>query len=770
MKMMRNHLFILLASCFYNLANAQYITVDDTYTPQQLVENVLINSNCASVSNISVLGGNFTSGEQSYGYFNAGTSGFTFAEGIILSTGRANAAPGPNTSLLDDGNNMNWNGDIDLEQALSINNSINATILEFDFVPLGNRISFDYILSSEEYHDNAPCQYSDGFAFLLREVASTDQYQNLAVVPGTTIPVKVTSVRPQIGGNGGCSAENEQYFDAFNGSNHPTNFNGQTTSLTAQADVTPGVLYHIKLVIADEGNYRYDSAIFLAGGSFKIETDLGEDRTLADQTPLCENETLVLDATNANAISYKWYKDNALLPAETAPTYTVTNAGTYSVEVELGGNCFSPGEIIVEYSTNPVPSNAVLVQCDEDNDGLALFNLNQANDQVLDGDTSLSTPVYFLTLAQAQNNTPPIANPTAFQNTQSTVYARVQNQYGCFGISEVTLNVSNNNITDPDNLEVCDIDANPTDGFSTFNLQDAEAQILASLPSGNVNYYTTYADALSGLNQIQNFQNYPNATAFQQTIYAKLSSGIDCYGIAEFNIIVNSFGSDLDDVITSVCRGGQTQLNAGSGFSSYSWNTPANQTTQTITVTEPGTYTVTVTNANECEGTKTFIVSGSSIAEVQSVDIRDFQGGNNTATILLMPDSIGDYEYSLDGVNFQDSPTFTNLLPGQYTVIINDKNLCGAIPYEFYIMDYPNFFTPNNDGTNDYWRIPFLQSQPNATVAIFDRYGKLLYFFKGNQPGWDGRLEGKNLPATDYWFKITLQTGREVRGHFSLLR
>ncbi len=770
MKMIRNHLFIIFASCFYNLANAQYITVDDTYTPQQLVENVLINSSCATVSNIAVLGGNFTSGEQSYGYFNAGTSGFDFTEGIVLSTGRATSTQGPNASLLDDGNGMNWPGDPDLEQALGINNSINATILEFDFVPLGNKISFDYILSSEEYHDNAPCRYSDGFAFLLKEVAGTNPYQNLAIIPGTDIPVKVTSVHPQIGGSGGCEAQNEEYFGAFNGSNHPTNFNGQTTTMTAEADVTPGVLYHIKLVIADEGNYRYDSAIFLGGGSFKIETDLGPDRTIANGMPLCQGETLVLDATNTNAISYTWYKDTILQPAETTASYTVTDAGTYSVEVELGGNCFSPGEIKVEYSPNPVPSNAVLVQCDEDNDGLALFNLNQANDQVTANDASLTSPSYFLTYNQAVANTNAITNITAFQNTQNSIYARAQNQYGCFGISEVTLNVSNNNITDPDDLEVCDVDANPADGFSTFNLQDAEAQILANLPSGNVNYYTTYADALSGLNQIQNVQNYPNTTAFQQTIYAKLSSGIDCYGIAEFNIIVNSFGNDLDDVATSVCRGGQTQLNAGSGFSSYSWNTPDNQTTQTITVTEPGTYTVTVTNANECEGTKTFIVSGSSVAEVQSVDIRDFQGGNNTSTIILMPDSIGDYEYSLDGVSFQDSPTFTHLLPGQYTVIINDKNLCGAIPHEFYIMDYPNFFTPNNDGTNDYWRIPFLQSQPNATVAIFDRYGKLLYFFKGNQPGWDGKLEGHNLPATDYWFKITLQTGREVRGHFSLLR
>ncbi|MBC8645158.1 T9SS type B sorting domain-containing protein [Flavobacterium lindanitolerans] len=136
---------------------------------------------------------------------------------------------------------------------------------------------------------------------------------------------------------------------------------------------------------------------------------------------------------------------------------------------------------------------------------------------------------------------------------------------------------------------------------------------------------------------------------------------------------------------------------------------------------------------------------------------------------MLTSNSIGTYQYSLDGITFQDSPTFTNLAPGRYNVIIKEAD-CGTITHEFYIMDYPKFFTPNNDGTNDYWRIPYLQYQPNATVAIFDRYGKLIYFFKGGQPGWDGKLNGHDLPANDYWFKIILQDNREIRGHFSLLR
>jgi hypothetical protein len=308
--MTKQVIFIFLSLLlFFSKSVAQEITVDESKTPTQLIEDVLLQSGCASVTNVSVSGGNFASGELSYGSFDANGSAFPFQNGLILSTGKINNAPGPNTSLLDDGGGMSWNGDNDLQNALGISSSFNATFLEFDFVPIGTKISFDYMLSSEQYLINATsgqCNFTDGFAFLLKEV-SASTYQNLAVVPGTSTPVKINTVR---GSGSVCPPANEQYFDAFNGTVHPTNFNGQTKVLTAQADVIPGNTYHIKLVIADEGNYRYDSAIFLDGGSFNFGPNLGEDRTIALGSPVCPNEAtfanpFVLDATTIGA-SYQW--------------------------------------------------------------------------------------------------------------------------------------------------------------------------------------------------------------------------------------------------------------------------------------------------------------------------------------------------------------------------------------------------------------------------------------------------------------------------------
>lgn len=769
---MKNHLFILLVLCFSSQLKAQYILVDDTYTAQRLVQDVLIDSDCASVSNFSVTGGDFGGRENSYGYFNAGTSSFPFAEGIILSTGRAKIAQGPNTSLSDDGRGMNWPGDQDLEQVLRAGRTTDATILEFDFTPLSTKISFDYLLSSEEYHDTAPCNYADGFAFLLKQVGSTSGYQNLAIIPGTTTAVNTMNIRPYISES--CIAKNEEYFGGFNGNEHPTNFNGQTKVMKAQANVIPGQTYHIKLVIADEGNYRYDSAIFLGGGSFKIETDLGNPKLLSDGTALCQGEPLTLTATNPTAISYQWFKNGVPQTGATTDQFaiTVNENATYSVEVGLGGTCISNGEIKIEYAPAIILSNTTLVQCDENNDGLAFFNLTQAEAQITAGNTGLSSPIYFKTRTDALNDSNPITNETAFENTINPVFARAENQFGCFGISEVTLNVSNNSITDPVlPLTECDVDSNTSDGFFSFNLREKEAEILDNFPSGNVNYFTSNNDALAGINAIPDPANFVNSVAFEQMIYAKLSSGIDCYGIAKFKIIVNSFGTSLNDQDAIVCEASDVPLNAGSGFSTYTWNTTPPKFTQIISVRDAGTYTVTVTNSNNCEGTKTFHVKASNKAEITSVSVNDFNGGNNSVTINITPESIGDYEYSIDGVSFQQSPTFSNVRSGEYTAYVIDRNLCGsAKPYPFFVMDYPKFFTPNGDGYNEIWKVPYLSSQPNATVSIFDRYGKLVYFFKGNQQGWNGTHDGKTLPASDYWFKITLQSGREIKGHFSLLR
>ena len=114
---------------------------------------------------------------------------------------------------------------------------------------------------------------------------------------------------------------------------------------------------------------------------------------------------------------------------------------------------------------------------------------------------------------------------------------------------------------------------------------------------------------------------------------------------------------------------------------------------------------------------------------------------------------------------------FLRIDPNEYFVTVRDKNGCNpAATKRIYVLDYPKYFTPNGDGIHDIWEIKNLWFYPNATISIFDRLGKFLYRFRGNQPGWNGKFNEKELFASDYWFVIEMENGKTIKGHFALMR
>ena len=166
---------------------SQAITVStNAYTVPQLVNSVLINSPCVSATNITWKTGTNFASSNGIGYFQNSNPNFPMQAGVILSTGDVTQAAGPNTSLLNAGA-ANWPGDAALENTLQQSgismNSVNASILEFDFTPISPTFNFEFLFASEEY-GNFQCQFSDAFAFLLTNTA-TGVTTNLAVVPST---------------------------------------------------------------------------------------------------------------------------------------------------------------------------------------------------------------------------------------------------------------------------------------------------------------------------------------------------------------------------------------------------------------------------------------------------------------------------------------------------------------------------------------------------------------------------------------------------------
>ncbi|MGK4566436.1 T9SS type B sorting domain-containing protein [Flavobacterium sp. 3HN19-14] len=152
------------------------------------------------------------------------------------------------------------------------------------------------------------------------------------------------------------------------------------------------------------------------------------------------------------------------------------------------------------------------------------------------------------------------------------------------------------------------------------------------------------------------------------------------------------------------------------------------------------------------------------IGEVQIDDLKE----NNSITILPFD---ANYTYSLDGTTFQSSNYFQNLTAGEYKLYIRNGDCTGA-PKSVYVLDYPKFFTPNGDGTNDNWKVEYSQLQISFNIEIYDRYGKVITVLDKTSAGWDGTYQGRKLPADDYWFRIIRLTNKEIiyRGHFALKR
>ncbi|GGD91205.1 T9SS type B sorting domain-containing protein [Planktosalinus lacus] len=774
---MRFKLPLFLFVLIQNFCFSQYIEVQDTFSAQQLVENILINSPCANVSNFSATG---WQENRSYGYFSNTSEGFPFQEGIILSTGKAVSAEGPNNSLLSEGNNS-WQGDADLETAIGESNSVNATVLEFDFMPIADKMIFEYVFSSEQYYGyNNPnqCNYSDGFAFLLKEVNSQENYDNLAVVPGTNIPVKITTIR----GEGTiCPAANQQFFDTFNGTEHPTNFNGQTNVLRAEANVTPGVLYHIKLVIADQENSLYDSAIFLGGGTFDVETDIGSDRLFATGNPLCFGENLELDASYTGNNQYQWFRNGSILPGETNPTYTITQDGFYEVEIVLeNSNCDINGTISVEYEEPITLQNITLIQCEEANSGYAVFNLYDAQEQIIDGNNNLQLEAFFTSQQNAENNTNSIQNPTSFANTSvnQVVYARAALQTGCSSIAGVTLSTTTSFYT-PFELVNCSLPNNPS--VASFNL----SEIILDLQNEyglnlQVSFHEDLNEALEGSNELTS--PFINTNPVMQTIYARLTENGNCSGIVpvyltvipspqfsgpeEMTYCLNTFPEPI--ILDSGVIGDVSDF-------SFRWNTGA--FTPTVQVNEPGVYEVEVSytyNYNgtnyTCTSTRTITVIASELPNLNY----ELSGKYGNQTVTINAEGSGNYLYALNNPDgpFQESNVFENLSGGIYTVYVIDLNGCGVKSLKVFVVGFPNYFTPNCDGVNDYWTVKGVNLRDNLikNLVIFDRYGKILHWLDFSSYGWDGTNRGRPLPSSDYWFKATFEDGSIYGGHFTLKR
>ena len=533
-----------------------------TYTIDQLVNQVLINSPCVSGFNVTSKNGNQFGSTNSIGYFENQNSNFPITRGVVLSTGNVARVPSPNSTILSDGNAL-WTGDLDMEanllsqSGISIQ-SVNASYLEFDFIPKTPLFNFSFVFASEEY-GASQCNYSDSFAFLLKDMTTGSPYINLAVIPSTTIPILVTTIR-DVQYNPNCPSENPAYFGSFNGSGFgpAINFNGETVQLSASASgLDISHTYHIKIVIADgDNNIGYDSAIFLAANSFNIgQNVLGLDYTVANNNALCPNT--ILPTLNASGLSplttFTWLNGTTPILGQTGSTLNLETlvprptAGISSFSViYTEPNCIAiTDEIVVQIypDINVMTTLPTIYSCA----GSTPNNFDlEINTPIIIGGSTLpinTIITYFATNNDAIANISALSSPY-FTSTNQTIFARINSTTSpCFAIKSFLLNIVPNPtiFSIPPTLSVCATTATLISPKANFNLTASKNLIFGSQSQiyNKISYHSTQVGADTNTALL-----FPNVTSvllsISRTLYVRIQniSNPNCYITTSFELFV----------------------------------------------------------------------------------------------------------------------------------------------------------------------------------------------------------------------------------------
>ncbi len=253
--------------------------------------------------------------------------------------------------------------------------------------------------------------------------------------------------------------------------------------------------------------------------------------------------------------------------------------------------------------------------------------------------------------------------------------------------------------------------------------------------------------------------------------FVTVSDSNSCTVNQSFSVLLLQSPDIVLGNIIGNCSGATVNLDAGEGFAGYTWNT--GDTASFIEVYSASVYSVTVTDTSGC--------SSSDSIQVNFYD---------NPVVSLGPDTTIDYNVTVtldagdDGITYlwsteETTQTITVTEQGTYSVTVTDINGCINTDEITITVKEPekpeliiyNTFTPNNDDVNDTWHIENIELYPNSTVEIYNRNGNQVFKSDNYQnKEWDGRYDGKDMPASTYYYLIELSDGEVLKGHVTILR
>lgn len=684
--------FSVLLFSFSFQGKAQLV-VNGAQTPVQLVQDVLLGSGI-TVSNIT-----YTGNGSMRGFFNGANSNIGLASGVLLTTGTINNALGPNSSG-STGTDNSLPGDADLDIVSGVP-TFDACILEFDFVPLADSVSFRYVFGSEEYPEFAGQSVNDAFGFFISGPGINGPFsnnaKNIAIIPGTNVPVTINDLNNgsndcPFGGPAGPCSYCQYYVNNCNGTT--VQYDGFTTVLTAKATVVPCETYHIKLAIADGGDGVWDSGVFLEANSFSSGTvNISAEAEFSNSI----NDTALVEGCGNAYIHFE--RTGA---TDNAQTVNFTVSGT-----AINGT---------DYVQIP---NSIVIPAGQ---STATISLTTIADGIPEG---TETVIITLQLNNLCNNTPQPSVTLTITDPPPLVLNSISNDTTMVCPGTVTLSVSV---------------SGGVPGYSYSWSNGANTQNISVNPTVTTVYTVTVTDTCSSNTLTEQITiNIPNYIPMVLTA----SDAAICDGDSVM-ITANVTGGIPDYTFTW-----DNGLGDGQSF----WVNPPQNTF----------YTVTVTDSCNIQTSKTIMVGVDSAHADFTYEYqgpRTLRFINTSLDIVSSEWFFGD-----GGFSDQHSPIHTFNDTGTFYVLLVITNSSGCIDSVMYpIIAYPDFhvwipnaFTPGNDRLNEYF-MPVGQGWRYAEMRIYTRWGEQIYMTNDARCIWNGRLDDGTFYPNDVYVYTMLFT------------
>ena len=772
LKHIASTLLILMSTHFVSRAQ---LVVDTTMTPQELVENILL-GNGVSASNFSFNGLPATTVNNQAGFFDASNSNTGISSGVILATEAITFLT--DTTFLFVPVDPNIVNDPDLLElgTPSCGNYNNIAILEFDFVPNGDSLAFNYVFASQEYGSFTCTQFNDVFGFFISGPGISGPYTNnaanIALIPGTNTAVGINTVNSGLADGQAIDCETanpnwlsdtiyfaEEYdYNELQSNPQYMNIDGFTNVLTAIAIVQCGETYHIKLAIGDACDTGVNSAVFLEAESFNsntpviINVDIGiglNDSTLYDgcgsaaitftraSDPITE-ETIYLTVagTAINGVDYVPALPDSIVYAigDTAVTLTIDAVldaveGIETIEVEVvnnAGECSGGGvSNFVIYIDEAEPLGLVtttynMVDCNDTvqisgivSGGYGIYNYSWSNG-ITDSLQSVS-PGSSTTYFLTVSDTCDAGSVTEPVTVIVPVYAPVVADAG----TDITLSSC---------LDVGNLLGNASGGFGTYlyswTIETINGAEISTSPSATYSPNTTSSLAFTIEDQCQ----------------------IVATDFVTVNVLTPPIFIETSED-TAICKGTEVEIWAsatgGEGELTHSWN-GLNGSADTSIVAPKETTVYTITYTDECgtQASENISVQVNSVDANFSIDYLDYYGAefSNTSS----PEELSYvWNFGDENSSIAESPTyfFNDLVDYEITLTATDTLGCKdeisylvTPPLNIFI---PSSFSPNGDGINDLFGIDGVDII-ELELRIFNRWGELVFESSDKDTKWNG--------------------------------